>query len=108
MKKTNGDVIREQFVNILADFLKESQDVMRTGTGSIAFPVVAEDGEEGWVELVVKIPKWTDDDDGYSKAEEYKISVAEKEEKARIKAEEKAKKIAKDKAKKEKKEGGAE
>lgn len=102
MKKVNGDIIREKYVNALAELLS-AEDVMRTGTGSVAFPVVADDGEEGWVEVVVKIPKWTDDDDGYAKAEEYRIAAEEKKEKAEEKARAKAEKIAKDKAKREKK-----
>lgn len=102
MKKVNGDIIREKYVGTLAELLS-AEDVMRTGTGSVAFPVVADDGEEGWVEVVVKIPKWTDDDDGYAKAEEYRLAVDEKKAKAEEKAKAKAEKIAKDKAKREKK-----
>ena len=98
MKMSNANVVREAF---------GVEDVQRIATGAIAFPVVAEDGEEGWVEIDVKIPKWTEDDDGYAKAEEYRIHCAEMAEKAEAKAKEKAKKEAERKAKAEAKKSKA-
>ena len=84
MKTSNAAIFRENNIVALTDFFTErGEDVKRTATGSIAFPVVADDGEEGWIEVVVKIPKWTEDDDGYSRAEEYAQNVAEKAEKAK-------------------------
>ena len=95
MTTANGNVIRKRIVeNLLKDFIEHGEDAMQVSNGSIAFPVVAEDGEEGWVELVVKIPRWDEDDDGYAKAEEYKMACELAEEKARVKAEEKARKLA--------------
>ena len=83
MKTSNAAIFRESNIVALTDFFAErGEDVKRTATGSIAFPVVADDGEEGWIEVVVKVPKWTEDDDGYSKAAEYAQKVAEKAEKA--------------------------
>lgn len=108
MTVANAKIMREKFVNELHDIFAESEDVQRVSSGSVAFPVVAEDGEEGWVEIVVKVPKWNDDDDGYSKAQEYQMACAEKAEKAAAKVAEKAKKLAeKEKKKKEKEEAGA-
>ena len=79
MKTSNAAIFRENNIVALTDFfIERGEDVKRTATGSIAFPVVADDGEEGWIEVVVKIPKWTEDDDGYSRAEEYAQNVAEK------------------------------
>ena len=66
-------------------------------SNSFNFPVVVE-GEEGWVEVVVKVPKEYGDE-GYDKREEYSLKLATNAEKAKAKAEAKAKKIAKDKAK---------
>lgn len=108
MKVTNAKTVREKYVSQLFEIFTEGEDVSRISSGSIAFPVVAEDGEEGWVEIVVKIPKWSDDDDGYSRAREYEIACADKAEREKEKAEAKAKKIAeKEKKKKEKEETGA-
>ena len=108
MKVTNAKIIREKYVSQLFEVFREEEDVNRISSGSIAFPVVADDGEEGWVEIVVKIPKWSDDDDGYSKAREYEIACADKAEREKEKAEAKATKIAeKEKKKKEKDETGA-
>ena len=57
---------------------------------------------EGWVEIVVKVPKETGDE-GYDKREEYTLKVKEKEEKAKASAEAKAKKIERDKKMREEK-----
>lgn len=101
MKTSNAAIFRETNIVALTDFFTErGEDVKRTATGSIAFPVVADDGEEGWIEVVVKVPKWTDDDDGYSKAAEYAQKVAEKAEKAEAREAERKRKEAERKAKK--------
>lgn len=68
------------------------------GASIFSFPVVADDGEEGSVQVVIKIPKDDDGDDCYARREEYALKLAEKTEKAAAKAAEKEKKIARDKA----------
>lgn len=101
MKTVNAANFRESNIVALTDFFAErGEDVKRTATGSIAFPVVADDGEEGWIEVVVKVPKWTDDDDGYSKAAEYAQKCREKAEKAEAREIERKRKEAERKAKK--------
>ena len=101
MKTSNAAIFRESNIVALTDFfIERGEDVKRTATGSIAFPVVADDGEEGWIEVVVKIPKWTEDDDGYSRAEEYAQNVAEKAEKAKAREAERKRKEAEREAKK--------
>lgn len=95
MKLTNANSIRAKYLEILMDALAE--DVGQIASNSFNFPVVAEDGEEGWVEIIVKIPK-EDGDEGFDKREEYRLKCAEKVERDKAKAEAKAKKIAKDKA----------
>ena len=105
MKTSNAAIFRETNIVTLTDFFAErGEDVKRTATGSIAFPVVADDGEEGWIEVVVKVPKWTDDDDGYSKAAEYAQKIAEKAEKAEAREAERKRKEAEREAKKAEKE----
>ena len=106
MKLANANKIRKQYIEeLLAYFACEGssdgEDCGMITSNSFNFPVVADDGEEGWVEIVVKIPK---EDDGYEKREEYKIKVRNRAEKAKAQAESKAKKIAKDKARREAKE----
>ena len=106
MKTANANKIRKQYIEeLLAYFACEGssdgEDCGMITSNSFNFPVVADDGEEGWVEIVVKIPK---EDDGYEKREEYKIKVRNRAEKAKAQAESKAKKIAKDKALREAKE----
>jgi hypothetical protein len=100
MTVKNAAKVRERFLSLWVEFLREQgEDVGVDGSGSCNIPVV-EDGEEGWVQFVVKVPKWTDDDDGYAKRSEYEIHVAETAEKAKAKEAEKAKKAAKAAAKK--------
>lgn len=100
MKVKNANVIRENLIAKLLEEFALTEDVGMIASNSFNFPIVAEDGEEGWVEIVVKIPK---DDEGYEKRSQYDEKVAEKKEKAIKNAEAKAKKIAKDKALREKK-----
>lgn len=110
MKTSNANIVRDDHIRALSDFYTErGEDVKRTASNALAFPVVAPDGEEGWIEIVVKVPKWTEDDDGYSRAEEYADKVKEKAEKAiakeaerkRKEAEREAKRAEKEKKKKE-------
>lgn len=103
MKLANANKIRKQYIEELLTYFRcdgssDGEDCGMITSNSFNFPVVA-DGEEGWVEIVVKIPK---EDDGYEKREEYEMKVKEKEEKKKVQAEAKAKKIAKDKARREK------
>lgn len=102
MKTANANKFRVKAIEaIMAYFVEANEDCGMIASNSFNFPIVAEDGEEGWIEVVVKIPK---EDDGYEKREEYKIKVRNRAEKAKAQAESKAKKIAKDKARREAKE----
>lgn len=104
MKLANANAIRARIINTIGDyFLEVGEDVGQIASNAINFPIVTDDGEEGWVEVVVKIPK-EDGDEGFDKRLSYEIAVKEKAEKEKAKAEAKAKKIAKDKAKREVKE----
>lgn len=101
MKLATANKIRARALEaIMAYFIEAGEDVGQIGSNVMNFPIV-EDGEEGWVEITVKIPKEYDDE-GYDKRTSYEIAVREKAEKAKAKEEAKAKKIAKDKAKREK------
>lgn len=99
MKTTTANIIRERYLSAIMSYFTD-EDIGRIASNSFNFPIV-EDGEEGWVEIVVKVPKETGDE-GYDKREEYALKIKEKEEKAKASAEAKAKKIAKDKARREK------
>ncbi len=105
MKLANANAIRARIVRALDDYFdKCGEDVGTIASNTLNFPVVAEDGEEGWVEIVVKVPKGTKDEeyDGYGRRQQYEIELQEKAEKKAKADEAKAKKIAKDKAKREK------
>lgn len=105
MKLTNANAIRARIVRALDDYFdKCGEDIGTIASNTLNFPVVAEDGEEGWVEVVVKVPKGTKDEeyDGYGRRKQYELELQEKAEKKAKADEAKAKKIAKDKAKREK------
>lgn len=109
MKLSNANVIRSRVVKaVMAYFVEANEDCGMIASNSFNFPIVAEDGEEGWVEVVVKVPKGTKDEeyDGYGRREQYEIDLKEKAEKKAKAEEAKAKKIAKDKARREKKKEG--
>ena len=99
MKLQNANAIRSKFLDLLMQALPD-EDVGQIASNSFNFPVVAEAGEEGWVEIVIKVPKATGeaDGEGYAKRDEWVQKCADKTEKAKAKAEAKAKKIARDKA----------
>ena len=96
MKLTNANSIRAKYLETLMNALG-AEDIGQIASNSFNFPVVADDGEEGWVEIVIKAPK-ENGDEGFDKREEYKLKCAEKAEKAKANAEKKAKKIERDKA----------
>ena len=99
MSKKANDALRAQYLAKLIEKFKADEDVLRTGAGEIAFPVVDSEGEDNWVVITVKIPVGSRDGDaydGYSMAEEYTMKQAEKETKAKEAAAKKAAKIARD------------
>lgn len=99
MKVAIANAIREHYVLAVRSLFDE-EDVGMIASNTFNFPIVHE-GEEGWVEVVVKVPKY-DGDEGYALREEYELKCKERAEKAKAQAEAKAKKIAKDKARREK------
>lgn len=100
MKLANANKIRAKVLEaIMAYFVEADEDCGQIASNSFNFPIV-EDGEEGWVEIVVKIPK---EDEGYEKREEFQMKMKEKEEKKKAQAEAKAKKIERDKKLREQK-----
>ena len=92
MKTTTANAIRERYLSAIMSYFTD-EDVGKIASNSFNFPIV-EDGEEGWIEIVVKIPK---DDEGYAKREEYIMKCKKKVDDAKAKAEAKAKKIERDK-----------
>ena len=99
MKVAIANAIREHYVLAVRSFFDE-EDCGMIASNAFNFPIVHE-GEEGWVEVVVKVPKY-DGDEGYALREEYELKCKERAEKAKTQAEAKAKKIAKDKVRREK------
>ena len=99
MKVAIANAIREHYVLAVRSLFDE-EDCGMIASNAFNFPIVHE-GEEGWVEVVVKVPKY-DGDEGYALREEYELKCKERAEKAKAQAEAKAKKIAKDKARRKK------
>ena len=99
MKLATANSIRAKYMDIFMDFARgNEEDIGMISSNVFNFPVVTDDGEEAWVEISVKVPKGTKDEeyDGYSRREQYEITQKEK-------ADKKAKREAESKAKKEKK-----
>ena len=100
--------LREKYVGILKELLIGiDEEVLQYKSNEICIPCLDEEGNERFVQFVVKVPKGSrdgDEFDGYSMKEEYEIKLKEKAEKAKLDAEKKAKKIARDKKLREKKE----
>ena len=92
--------VKEKYINVLWDLLKEKEDLLRVGSNEIAFPIVDSEGNEDFIVLKVTIPiganKGTESYDGYSMAEDYAIKVKSKAEAKAKKDKAKAEKIARD------------
>lgn len=110
--------VKEKYINVLWDLLKEKEDLLRVGSNEIAFPIVDSEGNEDFIVLKVAIPiganKGTEPYDGYAMAEDYAIKVKSKAEAKAKKDKAKAEKIARDEKRrkaeaeaKAKREGGA-
>ena len=105
-EKVLVDVFRREMTEKVAQFFATNgEDVGYVNSNTINFPVVIGDIEK-WVEVTIKVPKGTKDEeyDGYGRREDYTIKLQERADKARKSAEAKAKKIARDKARREKEE----
>ena len=93
MTSKNATYFRTNFVNELFNYFSaKGEDCGAITSGSFNFPVVGSDGEEGWVEIVVKVPKGTktDEYDGYEQREAYELKLkaaAERTAKSKAKAE---------------------
>lgn len=98
--QTTASAIRADFIARLLDFFTANgEDCGLTASGTLNFPTVV-DGVEGWVEVKVAVPKYSDDE-GYQLRTDYTDHLAEMTAKAEAKAKAKAEKIAKAKAEKE-------
>lgn len=97
MTLKNANAVRAEFTSKLMQFLSEqNEDCGMIASNSFNLPVVV-DGEEGWIEIVVKVPK-DEGDEGFLKREDYTMSCKEKAAKAAEKEKAKAAKIERDKA----------
>ena len=107
-RKQLDEEIKLRFLEGVSDHLSNcGEEVLRVKSNEIALPVVDSDGEERWLVLTFKVPtgeRGGDPYDGYSMAEDYKMSLERKA----AKAAEKEAKAAKDKAKREKAKAEAE
>ena len=97
MKTATANKVRARVIEaIMAYFVEADEDCGMIASNSFNFPI-CEDGEEGWVEVVVKIPKDADDHDdgGYAKRDDYQMKcaakIAKQAEKERKAAERKSK-----------------
>ena len=76
-----ADKVRAQYVEKIFQFMESlGEDVGMIESNSFNFPVVL-DGEEGFVEIVVKVPK-DRGDDNYLKRDTYADKVRDRKERA--------------------------
>lgn len=100
MSKKANDALRNKYTIKLMELLQGNEDVMRTGSGTIAFPVVDDEGEDNWIKVTVQVPTGERDGtpyDGYDEADQYKTHIELKAAKAEKAAIAKAAKIERDK-----------
>lgn len=103
--KSLDNKIKEKYLEMFSAFLAEKEEILRTASNEIAFPIVDSEGNEKFLVVKFTIPSGSRDGeayDGYAVAEEYSRKLAEKAANAAKDAEKKKAKIAKDKANREK------
>lgn len=98
MKLAIANAVRARYINLLMDFLTEQgEDVALVTSNSCNLPIV-EDGEEGVLEIVVKVVK-KDYDECMQEREDYQMKLQEQAEKKAEREREAAAKKAKAEAK---------
>ena len=99
--------LRKRYLEMLKEFFNNrDEEVLVTGTNELCFPCVDDEGNEKFIQLVIKIPKGSRDGeafDGYSLAEDFKMKQELNEQKKKEKEEKKKKKIERDKKLREEK-----
>lgn len=103
--KALDNKVREKYIEMFSAFLAEKEEILRTASNEIAFPIVDSEGNEKFLVVKFTVPSGSRDGeayDGYAAAEEYAMKQTEKAAKAKEAAEKKAAKIAKDKKNREK------
>lgn len=100
MKNTVANTIRERYLSGVMSYFTD-EDIGQIASNAFNFPIVEGD-EEGWVEIVIKVPKY-DGDEGYALRDEYRMKCEERVAKAEEKAKAKEKKIERDKKAREEK-----
>lgn len=112
-KKVLREKKKEEIMGLLMEFLaSRGEEILQYKSNEFAIPIVLENGDEEFVQIVTKIPiganKGTEPFDGYGEKDSYQMGLKLKAE-AKVKADEaKAKKIARDKIAREKKAENAE
>ena len=99
--------LRNVYLEKIMDFFrKNEEDILQTSSNECVFPVLDSEGNEKWIQVVVKVPTGGRDGegfDGYGMAESYQLKLKEKAEKKAEAEKKKAAKIEKDKKLREKK-----
>lgn len=95
-----NEQLRNEYLEIITNFFKENEEVLRVKSNEVAIPVIDGEDNEKWIVITVKVPTGADKGrepyDGYAEAEDYAHKLKEKEIKAEKKKAEKEKKIAHD------------
>lgn len=77
--------LRNVYLEKIIDFFrKNEEDILQTGSNECVFPVLDSEGNEKWIQVVVKVPTGGRDGegfDGYGMAESYQLKLKEKAEK---------------------------
>lgn len=99
MKNTEKYAERSRWCSLLKEFLEsKGEDVGYIASNVLNLPTVTADGEEYEIEITVKIPNVSEDDDCFSKRQAYEMHLAEQAEKKEQARVAKEKKKAKDAA----------
>lgn len=100
--KALDEALKDHYLEIVSKALADlGEEILRTKSNEFCFPVVDGADNEKFVRITVSVPKGERGEDGeaydgYAVAEDFKIKLEQKAEKAKEEAKKKAEKIAKD------------
>lgn len=93
-----SNTIKEFFLEAITKFLQDNgEEVLQVKSGTISLPW-AKDGEEGYINITVSVPKGSKDEpyNGHEESVDYAFKLEQKAEKEKEKAIAKEKKMQKD------------
>lgn len=107
LKKSVSDELRARYLELVSTALKANgEEVLVTNSNEFAIPCVDTEGNDAYVQIIVKVPTGSHDGEpynGHDMAKDYALKVQERKAKAEATARKKAEKVERDRKAREEK-----